>query len=66
MTVAPVLQLQTCTGERKREMDEEKEKERQRGRERERESSVDTGYPGSVGTPITLPDMDLQQPQASE
>ncbi|XP_076876883.1 ciliogenesis and planar polarity effector 1 isoform X2 [Brachyhypopomus gauderio] len=28
---------------------------------RERDSSVDTGYPASAGTPITLPDLDLQR-----
>ncbi|XP_067290218.1 ciliogenesis and planar polarity effector 1 isoform X2 [Pseudorasbora parva] len=27
---------------------------------RDRESSVDTGYPGSAGTPITLPELDAQ------
>ncbi|KAL6472327.1 hypothetical protein MHYP_G00185150 [Metynnis hypsauchen] len=31
------------------------------GWKRERESSVDTGYPASGGTPITLPDLDHQQ-----
>ncbi|KAL2087747.1 hypothetical protein ACEWY4_016575 [Coilia grayii] len=69
LTVTPVLQLPTCSGERKEQSDEEKDRERQQqqqARERERESSVDTGYPGSVGTPITLPDTDLQQPQGSE
>ncbi|XP_067255037.1 ciliogenesis and planar polarity effector 1 isoform X2 [Chanodichthys erythropterus] len=30
------------------------------GWRRDRESSVDTGYPGSVGTPITLPELDAQ------
>ncbi|XP_072514569.1 ciliogenesis and planar polarity effector 1 isoform X3 [Salminus brasiliensis] len=31
------------------------------GWRRERESSVDTGYPASAGTPITLPDLEPQQ-----
>ncbi|XP_066507194.1 ciliogenesis and planar polarity effector 1 isoform X2 [Hoplias malabaricus] len=31
------------------------------GWKKERESSVDTGYPASAGTPITLPDLDSQQ-----
>ncbi|XP_076158575.1 ciliogenesis and planar polarity effector 1 [Alosa pseudoharengus] len=66
LTVSPVLQFPSCSGEQQRETAEEEAEERQRGRERERESSVDTGYPGSVGTPITLPDVDLQPPQASE
>lgn len=31
------------------------------GWRRDRESSVDTGYPGSAGTPITLPELDVQE-----
>ncbi|KAM4720370.1 ciliogenesis and planar polarity effector 1 isoform 2-T3 [Anableps anableps] len=34
-------------------------------RKTERESSVDTGYPGSTNTPITGPDHNLQQGEAS-
>ncbi|XP_063067977.1 ciliogenesis and planar polarity effector 1 [Engraulis encrasicolus] len=52
--------------EREKQERENEERERYRARERERESSVDTGYPGSVATPIALLDMDPQQPQALE
>ncbi|XP_059395372.1 ciliogenesis and planar polarity effector 1 [Carassius carassius] len=31
-----------------------------------RESSVDTGYPGSAGTPITLPELDVQDAREAE
>ncbi|XP_073686293.1 ciliogenesis and planar polarity effector 1 [Garra rufa] len=34
------------------------------GWRRDRESSVDTGYPGSAGTPITLPELDVQHSQS--
>ncbi|XP_036450987.1 ciliogenesis and planar polarity effector 1 [Colossoma macropomum] len=37
----------------------------QSGWRKERESSVDTGYPASEGTPITLPDLDPQQGHSS-
>uniref|UniRef100_A0A672MKC4 Uncharacterized protein n=1 Tax=Sinocyclocheilus grahami TaxID=75366 RepID=A0A672MKC4_SINGR len=33
---------------------------------RDRESSVDTGYPGSAGTPITLPELEVQDAHESE
>uniref|UniRef100_A0A9J7YV52 Ciliogenesis and planar polarity effector 1-like n=1 Tax=Cyprinus carpio carpio TaxID=630221 RepID=A0A9J7YV52_CYPCA len=36
------------------------------GWRRDRESSVDTGYPGSAGTPITLPELDVQDAREAE
>ncbi|KAL1267181.1 hypothetical protein QQF64_002856, partial [Cirrhinus molitorella] len=36
------------------------------GWRRDRESSVDTGYPGSAGTPITLPELDVQHSQSHD
>ncbi|XP_035391703.1 ciliogenesis and planar polarity effector 1 [Electrophorus electricus] len=37
----------------------------QPGWTRDRESSLDTGYPASAGTPITIPDLDLQHGPSS-